>query len=155
MKSKLSRGALLATAAFALAALASPTMAKTLKYTFGISGGGAYCDGITLTQATVGHPTWGGTHTGCTNNDPAGGYDVKVNGGPNLDIATTDTVDGPNEMTFFLNLKQQFWYLYEVVGGDFEQIDSGPLIKGVPPTKALPGTTSTGHNPKGKVDQMF
>ena len=148
---------MLATAAIALGALASPVMAKTLTYTFGISGGGTHCDGVTLTQATVGHPTWGGTHTGCTNNDPAGGYDVKVNGGANLDIATTNTLDGPYEMTFFLNLKQQFWYLYEVEGGDFQQIDSGPLIKGAPPAKSPPGAKAAGHDAqsKGKLDQMW
>lgn len=146
-----------ASAAIALGALASPAMAKTLTYTFGVTGGGAHCDGLTLTQATVGHPTWGGTHTGCTNNDPAGGYNVRVNGGPNLDIATTNTTIGSEAMTYFLNLKQQFWYLYEVDGGDFQQIDSGPLLRGAPPAKALPGAKPAGQNPRpqGKLDQMW
>ena len=156
MTPKICKAAVLATAAIAVGALASPVMAKTLTYTFGISGGGAHCDGLTLTQATTGHPTWGGTHTGCANNDPAGGYDVKVNGGANLDIATTNTTIGPNAITFFLNLKQQFWYAYEVVGGVFQQVDSGPLIKGAPPPQARVGATPAGSpNAKGKLDQMW
>ena len=157
MTTKLLKATLLATAAIALGALASPVMAKTLTYTFGIAGGGAYCDGITLTQATTGHPTWGGAHTGCTNGDPAGGYQVNVNGGPNLDIATTDTALGVSQaFTYFLNLKQQYWYLYETTGGVFSQTNSGPLLKGAPPAQ-VPGVrkSSTAPNPKGKLDQMF
>ncbi len=156
MKYGLSSATALATAAIAIGALASPVMAKTLTFTFGIDGGGAHCDGVTLTQATVGHPTWGGTLTGCSNGDPAGGYSVGVNGGKNLDIATTNTAVGPYEMTFFLNLKQNEWYLYEVVSGDFEQIDSGPLIKGAPSAK-VPAAKAAGQNarPQGKLDQMW
>jgi hypothetical protein len=157
-KSKLLKAGVLATAAIALGALASPVMAKTLTYTFGNASGGAYCDGITLTQATVGHPTWGGTHTGCTNSDPAGGYSVYVNGGANLDIATTDTLTGATQAyTFFLNLKQQYWYLYDTTSGVFAQINSGPLIRGAPPAAKTPGAgkSSTAANPKGRLDQMF
>ena len=158
MKSKFLKATVLATAAIAVGALASPVMAKTLTYTFGISAGGAHCDGVTLTQATVGHPTWGGTHTGCTNNDPAGGYDVRVNGGMNLDIATEDSLNNPSAgaYTFFLNLKQQYWYLYDTVDGVFAQFNSGPLIKGVPSAKT-PGVhkPATVPNPKGRLNQMF
>jgi hypothetical protein len=158
MKSKLLKATVLATAAIAVGALASPVMARTLKYTFGTVSGGAYCEGLTLTQATVGHPTWGGTLTGCTNQDPAGGYDVKVNGGMNLDIATTDSLNNPSAgaFTFFLNLKQQYWYLYDTSGGVFAQINSGPLIRGVPSAKA-PGAhrPATMPNPKGQLNQMF
>jgi hypothetical protein len=156
MTTNLLKATLLATAAIAAGALASPVMARTLTYTFGIAGGGAYCDGVTLTQATTGHPTWGGAHTGCTNNDPAGGYSVNVNGGPNLDIATTDTQIGTQAYTYFLNLKQQYWYLYETIGGVFIQTNSGPLIVGAPP--AIPAGASkrsTAPNPKGTLDQMF
>lgn len=159
MKSKLLKATVLATAAIAIGALVSPAMAKTLKYTFGTVSGGAYCEGLTLTQATVGHPTWGGTFTGCTNQDPAGGYDVKVNGGMNLDIATTDSLNNPSAgaFTFFLNLKQQYWYLYDTSGGVFAQINSGPLIKGAPPAAKAPGVrkASTAPHPKGQLDQMF
>jgi hypothetical protein len=158
MTSKLLKTTLLATAAIAVGALASPVMAKTLTYTFGIAGGGAYCDGLTLTQATTGHPTWGGTHTGCTNNDPAGGYNVRVNGGANLDIATTDTKAGnPDAYTYFLNLKQQYWYEYQTIGGVFYQTNSGPLIRGAPPATAPLGAKHSGQDPnsKGKLDQMY
>ena len=158
MTSKLLKATVLATAAIAVGALAAPVMAKTLTYTFGIAGGGVYCDGITLTQATTGHPTWGGTHTGCTNNDPAGGYDVKVNGGANLDIATTDTAIGnTSAFTYFLNLKQQYWYEYQTIGGVFEQTNSGPLIRGAPPAKAPTGAKHSGQDPnsKGDLDQMY
>jgi hypothetical protein len=158
MTSKLLKATLLATAAIAVGGLASSATAKTLKYTFGTVSGGAYCDGLTLTQATTGHPTWGGTHTGCTNSDPAGGYNVKVNGGSNLDIATTDTLTGATQAyTFFLNLTQHYWYLYDTTGGVFAQINSGPLINGAPPATARVGgrKASTAPNPKGKLDQMF
>jgi len=158
MKTEILKAIAVAAATITVGALASPVMAKTLTYTFGTVSGGAYCDGLTLTQATVGHPTWGGTHTGCTNNDPAGGYNVKVNGGPNLDIATTDTLSGATQAyTFFLNLKQQYWYLYDTSGGVFAQINSGPLIKGAPPAAKAPGVrkASTAPHPKGQLDQMF
>jgi hypothetical protein len=158
MKSKLSRATVLATAAIAVGALASPVMAKTLEFTFGIAGGGAHCDGLTLTQ--VKNPpenlSYGGTHTGCTNNDPAGGYAVRVNRGNNLDIATTNTTISPNAWTFFLNLESNEWFLYEIGGGVFQQIDSGPLIAGPPPPKARVGAKPAGSpNPKGTLDRMF
>jgi hypothetical protein len=158
MTSKLLNATLLATAAIAVGALASPVMAKTLTYTFGTVDGGAYCDGLTLTQATVGQPTWGGTHTGCTNNDPAGGYNVKVNGGANLDIATTDTAIGnTSAYTYFLYLKGNEWFEYQTIDGVFEQTDGGPLINGAPPAKALPGAKHSGQDPnsKGKLDKMY
>jgi hypothetical protein len=158
MKSTLLKATVLATTAIAVGALASPVMAKTLRFTFGTVSGGSYCDGLTLTQATTGHPTWGGTHTGCTNNDPAGGYDVKVNGGANLDIATTDTHTGATQAyTYFLNLQQHYWYLYDTSAGVFAQINSGPLVNGAPPADARVGArkASTAPNPKGKLDQMF
>ncbi|MEO7026743.1 MAG: hypothetical protein ABI056_04230, partial [Caulobacteraceae bacterium] len=73
-----------------------------------------------------------------------------------LDIATTNTTLSPNAMTYFLDLKQQFWYMYEVESGVFEQIDSGPLIKGALPAAARVGATPTGSpNAKGKLDQMW
>jgi hypothetical protein len=158
MTSKLLKAAALSTAALCLGALASPAAAKTLTFTFGNASGGSYCDGVTLTQATTGHPTWGGTHTGCTNNDPAGGYDVKVNGGPNLDIATTFSSDGDTDaFTFFLNLKQQYWYLYRTTSGVFAQINAGPLIKGAPveAPKGSHPVSSLHTNPVAQRDQMF
>jgi len=82
---------------------------------------------------------------------------VKVNGGTNLDIATTDTITGSTQAyTFFLNLKQQYWYLYNTTDGDFAQINSGPLLKGVPSAKA-PGArrSVTAPNPKGQLNQMY
>ena len=82
---------------------------------------------------------------------------MNVNGGPNLDIATTDTALGVSQaFTYFLNLKQQYWYLYETTGGVFSQTNSGPLLKGAPPAQ-VPGVrkSSTAPNPKGKLDQMF
>jgi hypothetical protein len=156
MKSKLPKVAVLATAVIAIGAMASPLMARTLTYTFGETGGGAHCDGITL--KTSNGITYGGTHTGCTDNDPAGGYKVKVNGGSNLDIATTNELSESSygALTYFLNLEQNEWYLYITSGGVFGQIDSGPLIAGAPPLNARAGATPTGSpNPKGKMDRMF
>ena len=158
MKTKLLKATVLATAAIAIGTLASPAMAKTLKYTFGISGGGAHCDGLTLTRQTnpPENVSYGGTHTGCTNNDQAGGYSVGVNGGANLDIATTNTTVSPNAQTFFLRLPSNEWFLYEISGGIWQQIDSGPLIAGPPPSTARVGATPAGSpNPKGTLDRMY
>jgi len=158
MKYKLSRAAMLATAAIAVGALASPVMAKTYSWTFGIAGGGAHCDGLTLTKQ-VNPPlnvAYGGTHTGCTNNDQAGGYNVQVNGGANLDIATTNTTVGPSAQTFFLRLPSNEWFLYEISGGVWQQIDSGPLIAGPPAAKAGMGAKPAGSpNPKGTLDRLY
>ena len=52
MTPKLCMAAVLATAAIAVGALASPVMAKTLTYTFGISGGGA---ALRWTHPDAGH----------------------------------------------------------------------------------------------------
>jgi len=157
MKTKLSKATLLATAAIAVAAVASPLMAKTLTYTFGSSAGGAHCDGITLTTTNHGL-TYGGTHTGCTDNDAAGGYKVKVNGGPNLDIATTNEASESSygALTYFLNLQQNAWYMYITSGGVYEQIDSGTLIAGAPEAKARVGAKPSGSSKSGvKLDRMF
>jgi hypothetical protein len=155
MKLKFLKATVLATAAMAAGAFASPTLAKTLTYTFGSVDGGAYCDGVTLT--TVNNATYGGTHTGCTNNDPAGGYNVKVNGGANLDIATTFTSDGDTDAyTFFLYLKGNEWFLYHTVNGVFTQINSGVLINGAPVSpKGAHLKSSRDTNPKALLDRMF
>ena len=158
MKSKYLKATVLATTAIAVAALVSPVMAKTLRFTFGTSSGAALCDGLTLTLAPTGHPTYGGTHTGCTNGDPAGGYIVRVNGGPNYDIATTDTLNVPTvgAITYFLYLPTNQWFLYETIDGAFFEVNEGILIKGAPPSKAPRGAkSSTAFNPKGKLDQLF
>jgi len=158
MTSKLLKTTVLATVAIAIGALASPVTAATHKFTFASPSGAAYCDGLTLTRATSGHPTWGGTHTGCTNGDPAGGYIVRVNGGPNYDIATTDSLNAPTvgALTFYLNLPSNQWFLYETIGGLNYQVNNGILINGAPPAKAERGVRpSTAPNPKGKLDQMF
>jgi hypothetical protein len=155
MKSTLLKATVLATAAIAVGALASPAAAKTLKYTFGTASGAAYCDGLTLT--TTNNSTYGGTHTGsCVNPDPAGGYMVKVNGGPNLDIATTYSATSTSAYTFFLYLKGNVWFLYQTIDGVFQQTNSGVLIKGAPPLKAPPGAKrAADFNPKGRLDSMY
>ena len=132
MKTKLALTALLVLAS------ATAVEAKTIKYTFGISGGGTYCDGLTLTQNGV---SWGGTHTGSciVDQDQAGGLEIKVIGGSTkyLDIATSQEAEAPGTVeTFFLDLKGQAWYLYETTGGAYTLINSGPLIKGAPPAQS-------------------
>ncbi|MEO7026906.1 MAG: hypothetical protein ABI056_05055 [Caulobacteraceae bacterium] len=133
MKTKFLKVTVLATAAIAVAALASPTMARTLKYTFGITGGGAYCDGLTITQNGV---TWGGTHTGCDDDAQAGGISMKVSGNPTkyVYISTTDNPSATTVENFFLDTHAMLWYLYETSGGVYTELNSGPLLKG-----ALPG----------------
>ncbi len=152
MKSTLLKATVLASAALALGALASPAAAKTLKYTFGISGGGAYCDGLTIT--TTDGITYGGTHTGsCVNPDPAGGFAVKLPGGKFIDIATTYSATTTDAWTFYLSTSSNTWYLYHTVGGVYTLNNSGPLIKGTPP--AAKGATSA-MNPKvgAKIDKI-
>jgi hypothetical protein len=156
MKSSIVKTVLLASAALAMGAIASSASAKTLNYTLGISGGGSYCDGLSLTSSDNGI-IWSGTHTGsCQNGDPAGGLAVKVkhNSTPYLDIATTYTVDGPSAYTFFLNIPSATWFLYTVSGGVFEEINSGPLLNGVPPAEH--GLKSSLHkDPKTVLSSPF
>ena len=141
MKTRLLRSGVLATAAIATAALASPTIAKTLKYTFGNSSGGAYCDGLTLTQDGV---TWGGTHTGCAEDAQAGGVSMKVsdNSTKYVYVSTTDGLGDTTVENFFLDTHAMLWYLYETSGGVYTEVNSGPLIKGALPS--APGRPSSG-----------
>jgi hypothetical protein len=155
MKSKLLKATVLGSAAIAIATLASPVMATTLRYTFANATGTPYCDGLTLT--TTNNIVYGGTHTGsCVNPDPAGGYKVKVNGGNNLDIATTYSATDTVAYTFFLYLPGNEWFLYKTVGGVFQQTNSGILLRGAPPAKVPVGAKSAADfNPKGRVDRQF
>ena len=133
MKSTILKAAIVATSILAVGAFASAASAKTLKYTFGNSAGGTYCDGVTLTQSGV---TWAGFHTGCSDDAVAGGISMKVSGNPNkyVYVSTTDAPSSTTVEDFFLSIPAQEWFLYEVSGGVYTEINSGPLVHG-----ALPG----------------
>jgi hypothetical protein len=149
MKSTIVKAALLATAALALGAIATSASASTMKYTFT-----GYCDGVTLTTDGV---TYGGTHTGCTNNDAAGGVAMKVktNPTPYADIATTDSENAPGVVeTFFLDLPAKTWYLYETIDGVFTDFNSGTLTKGAPKVEKV-GLHSTASKPARRVNGPF
>jgi hypothetical protein len=137
MKSIIAKAALLASAALAVGAIATSASAGTIKYTFA-----GFCDGLTLTQDGV---TYGGTHTGCTDNDAAGGVIMKVKGNPTtyVDIATSNAADLPGVvLTYFLDLPAKAWFLYETSGGVFTDIQNGTLTKGAPESpRGLHSTT--------------
>lgn len=149
MKTTFLKAAMFATAAIAVGALASPSMARTLKYTFGITGGGTYCDGVTLTQSGV---TWGGTHTGCAQDAQAGGISMKVseNSTKYVYISTTSSPSATTVENFFLDTHSMLWYLYETSGGVYTEINSGPLIRGALP-RAPGGRSSGGEHGKNLV----
>ena len=125
-------------ALFAAAALvvgASAANASTLKYTFGTSGGGAYCDGVTLKSSD--NVVYSGNHTGCTADDAADGFGVTIKGaGHVIDVATQDSENAPGyTFTFLLSIPSKTWGLYADLGSGFELINEGVLIHGAPPAK--------------------
>lgn len=125
------KAALLAAAVLIVGA--SAANAKTLKYTFGTSTGGSYCDGVTL--KTTDNVIYGGHHTGsCTKNDKAGGFAATISGTSVIDIATTDKANAPGKtFTFLLNTKAATWALYTLEGSTYTLINQGPLVAGAPP----------------------
>ena len=80
---------------------------------------------------------------------------VKVNGGPNLDIAATNTANSTYALTCFLYLKGNERSLYQTIEGVFQQTNGGVLIKGAP-LKPPPGAKRwTDFNAKGLLDRMY
>ena len=157
MKSKLLRVTVFATGAIALSAVVSPALAKTYAYTFGTPSSEPYCDGLTISGGDGG---WSGNHTGsCTDNDPAGGFTVKIGGAKYIDISTTDNASDPGVAeTFLLQPKTGAWYLYinQGLGSGFEFINEGQLIKGAPPSVRAPGAKpSNFKNPKAVDKPIF
>jgi hypothetical protein len=151
MKSKILKTVLLATATLAMGAMATTTQAKALKYTFGTTYGGSYCDGVTLT--TSDKVTYSGTHTGsCLDStNYAGGFATTIKGtGKFIDVSTTDNLDLPGyAITFLLDTKAGTWFLYTNIGSGFELFNEGVLIKGAPPVGKKNGAKSAVFkNPK-------
>jgi len=124
--------ALIAAVAGLIVCGGSAASAKTLKYTFH-----GFCDGVILTE--TGGNIFAGTHAGCTNNDPAGGFLVKVAKGSPIKyaaIATSDTIHSTTVYTFYLDLKGLSWFLYDSDGVNFNLINSGTLDNGPPSPRA-------------------
>ena len=143
MKSELLKTTVLAIAA---AALASPTMAKTYAYTFATMTGDPYCDGITIGNAGLAAETWSGNHTGCTNNDLAGGFTTRFMKDTIIEISTADTSSQPAlAYSFLLNPKAGTFYVYGFPVGypPFQLVGEGILIKGAPPTTRRPGAKAS------------
>ncbi len=144
--------------AMALGALASPSLAKTYAYTFGTVSGGAYCDGLTISNGGSGDG-WSGNHTGCTDDDPAGGFTARIGGTTYLDINTTDNENSPGLfLTYLLEPKSRQWFLFTSTndGGGFQLINEGMLIKGAPASGKRPGAqASTFRNPKAVDKPVF
>ena len=136
------KSALLATAAIAVGAMVSPTVARTLTYTFANTSGVAYCDGITLTDTSG---AYAGTHTGSclSSNDPAGGFTAKI-GGKFIEAGTTYDGVAP-EYTFYLDTRGMAWYLYSAEGTTWTEINDGVLLKGAPPASQK-GSKNTSRN---------
>lgn len=160
MKSKLLTGTLLATAALAVAAFASPAAAGgKINYTFGTPSGGLYCDGIQMT-ATSG--AYAGFHinSNCDSvNDPAGGLAVKI-GSTKYVEGMTGVMDAlPNTpIMFYMDTKAKTWYLYlnvynlEGVSA-YEELNAGVLVKGAPAGKGV-GKSSIHPKAGAKIDKM-
>jgi hypothetical protein len=128
------------TALLASFCIAAPVFALH-KYTFT-----GYCDGITLNQSAGIVAT--GYHTGCSNNDYAGGLEAVVHGVPGNQwiITTTDEANAPGYVEMFvINEAALTWELYVEDTSDsltFELINSGTLTIGAPPP-AVPGLHPT------------
>ena len=132
MKSTLLKATVLATAAIAMGALASPAAAKTYKYTFATNSGAAYCDGITVSTTDKVH--YSGTHTGsCVPNVPADGFASRIKGYvPVVNLATTNVNITNNAYAYLFSSKVMAWALFTDVGGVWTQVNSGVLLKGAP-----------------------
>ena len=117
---------------------AFPVSAGSVTYTFGQTGGGAYCDGIKLTE-TDGVAT--GTHigaTGCTEGNYAGGFSgKKVLGSTDTQwVITTLEPSIPNDEVIFVidqaAMTWQDWIEDTTDGLALQEVSSGPLLKGTP-----------------------
>lgn len=134
---------MLSTAGAALILGATAASAGTVKFTFGVTGGGAYCDGMTLSESG-GLAT--GFHTGCQD-DVAGGIEAGKLASLGVEdsrwiITTTDTNSPDNQYVFVLDQKALTWQVYTLSTTDsvtFELVNSGPLIRGVPKEVAAGG----------------
>lgn len=129
-------------AALIVGAASSVAYAKAIQYSFDTAGGGAYCDGLLLTQKGK---IFTGTHnspTGsCTEGDQAGGFEAKGFGSgamgsydtvkPTTELVTITTEDEPNgganfEIIFNLDLKAKAWAVAVVEDGA-TPVNGGPL----------------------------
>lgn len=104
-----------------------PDSKTTAKYTFKNN-----CDGLTLTQSSKGTAT--GHHTGCTENDDAGGVRAAIGGKTVWVIMTTSVGDGPGETMYVLDEKALTWtgYIMETGSVKFQEVNSGKLVVGAP-----------------------
>lgn len=132
VKKRFLSAAMLASAALAVGAIASPASAGTLRYTFT-----GFCDGLTLVRDGL---TYGGERTGCAS-EPAGGISMRIRTNLNvyIDVATTN---GSTSFSYFLDIPHLQWWLYETSGGVYSVTDSGTLTPGAP-TLAQAGLKST------------
>ena len=157
MNPKRLKATLLGTAALAVVAMVSPAMGRTYAFTLGTFSGGAYCDGLTFSDSNGG-VGWSGNHTGCTDNDFAGGFTatIKVTGNF-IDINTTDQKNLPGAFeTFLLDTKAKEWFLLSNLGGGFELLNGGVLIKGAPDvSKGGHARASSFKNPKAIARPVF
>jgi hypothetical protein len=149
MKSKLLKATVLATAAIAIGAFSTPTMAKSLKYIFGTTYGGEYCDGITL--STTNKESYQGFHVNddCGGSeDAAGGLVAKIGGASYIEGITEVSDELPNTpLTYYLDTKAMTWYLYlnlyNLEGTNvYEELNAGTLIKGEAGAAKKGGTPS-------------
>ena len=140
MKSTILKTALVAGVALAASAIASSASAKTYTYTLGITGGGTYCDGFTVTTSDKLH--YSGTHTGsCVPNVPADGFASRMSGYvPVVNLATLYPESTTNAYTLLFSAKALAWELWSDSGGVFTMINSGPLVPGAPPASNRPGS---------------
>ena len=140
---------MLATAALAVGVAASPSVAKTYKFTFGTPTGGEFCDGLTI--STTDKLTYSGNHTGTCEGTAqyAGGFATKIKGdGKFIDISTTDLGTPGYALTFLLDLKASTWFLYVNQGFAFQLVNEGILIKGAPRNSKRGVRSSVFKNPK-------
>jgi hypothetical protein len=115
-----------------------PASAGNVTYTFGITGGGAYCDGLKLSETTT---TAIGTHIGgkdCPEGSYAGGFSGKKVLGTTAAqwVITTLEPESPNyEVIFVIDQTAMTWqdYIEDTTDGiTLEEVSSGPLLKGTP-----------------------
>lgn len=128
----------LALAALFAVAFTASAQAKTVNYVFGQSGGGAFCDGLSLKEIN-GIAT--GIHTGdadCTEGQYAGGLkgvlgQINTPGGkngPTYSIVTRETGSPNSQELFVIDQQNMTWVLYMQTTGSaqFTDVTSGPLL---------------------------
>jgi hypothetical protein len=146
MRAKHLKATMLAIAAIALSALASPSLGKSYTYTFGNGSGSAYCDGTTFTND--GSKTWSGTHLGsCVPNSDVAGFTIRGETTDTIELSMADP-NFPNAFdTFLIQPKTLLWYVYIDMGYGFFLANDGNLIKGAPPISRHSAKSAVFKNP--------